>query len=250
MNTNTETTKVALVTGGAKRIGREICIALHQRGCRIILHYHQSAPEATGLCEELNALRANSAVALQASLDDTAAIETLAQKALTAFGQVDILINNASRFYPDKLGSITDAVWDELMGSNLKAPLFLAQALADSLRKQRGCIINLADIYAFNPLKSHTVYSIAKAGNLMLTRSLALELSPDVRVNSVCPGAILWPENAGAEDQLRQQQILDNTLLARSGDVSDIAGTVSFLALDAPFVNNQVIRVDGGRRDA
>lgn len=245
----TNNSPVALITGASKRIGREIALSLHTRGCRIVIHYHQSAEAALELNALMNGKEPASAVAIQANLDNDKEIQQLARKAKQAFGRVDILINNASRFYPDSIGAINAEIWDDLTGSNLKTPLFLSQALASELRQNKGCIINLADIYGHKPLKSHTVYSVAKAGNMMLTKSLALELAPDVRVNGVCPGAIIWPENASADSQKRQAQILENTLLGRKGEASDIASTVTFLALDAPFINGQIIHVDGGRKD-
>ena len=241
---------VALVTGGAKRIGAEICRTLHQRGFNIILHYRSSEKEATQLCQSLNAERSDSCTLYQASLDNLLDIEELACFAKQAWGRFDLLVNNASSFYPTPFLQAKENDWDELMSSNLKGAFFLSQQLAPALQKHQGCIVNIIDVYAQNPLKNHPVYCIAKAGLVAMTQSLALELGPDVRVNGVSPGAILWPEADGAkpgELVPAQQEIVKRTCLQRRGQPGDIAQTVVFLAQDAPFITGQVITVDGGR---
>ena len=241
---------VALVTGGAKRIGAEICHALHQRGFNIILHYRSSEKEAKQLCQSLNAERSNSCTLYQASLDKLVDIEELACFAKQAWGRFDLLVNNASSFYPTPFLQTIEADWNELMSSNLKGAFFLSQQLALALQKYQGCIVNIIDVYAQSPLKNHPVYCIAKAGLVAMTQSLALELGPDVRVNGVSPGAILWPEAETSEpDELdpAQQEIIKRTCLQRRGQPRDIAQTVAFLAQDAPFITGQVIAVDGGR---
>ena len=244
---NAENNKVALVTGGAKRIGAAIVKTLHTVGYNTIIHYRNSKEPAEALAAELNVLRANSAMCISADLNDTDAIQQLAENALNAWGQIDALVNSASCFYPTPIGNTTEKQWDELIGSNMKAPFFLAQALAPALKKQQGAIVNIADIYAEKPLAAHTVYCMAKAGNVMLTQSLARELAPHIRVNSVAPGAILWPEQGGATEKHTQQQLLAKIPLARTGLPTDIADTVLFLLRDAPYITGQIITVDGGR---
>lgn len=237
--------KAALITGGARRIGAVIARTLHAHGANVVVHYRSSAREAEQLCRELVALRAGSAVTVQADLTDTRALAPLVERAVAAFGRLDVLVNNASSFYPTPVGELTEEDWDDLVGSNLKAPLFLAQAATPHLREAQGLIVNLVDIHALRPLKRHTVYSIAKAGLVMLTRSLARELGPQIRVNAVAPGPVLWPEG-GIDGQL-QQEIIDRTALKRIGTPADIAQAVLFFATDAPFVTGQVLAVDGGR---
>lgn len=237
--------RVALLTGGARRVGAAIARRLHGAGLRLVLHYRRSADEARALQAELEAVRPDSVRLLPADLLDIAALPQLARQAVAAFGRVDALINNASTFYPTPVGEITEAHWDDLMGSNLKAPLFLSQALADELRARAGCIVNLADIHAARPLRRHTVYCAAKAGLVMLTQSLARELGPAVRVNAVAPGAILLPE--GGMDEATWRDIISRTALKRAGGPDDIARAVLFLLRDAPYVTGQVLPVDGGR---
>ena len=244
---NAENNKVALVTGGAKRIGSAIIKKLHTSGYNTIIHYRNSKESAEALATELNALRANSAVCISADLNKTDAIQQLAENALTAWGHIDALVNSASCFYPTPVGNTTESQWDELISSNMKAPFFLSQALAPALKKQQGAIVNIADIYAEKPLATRTVYCMAKAGNVMLTQSLARELAPYIRVNGVAPGAILWPEHGGASDHNSQQRLLDKIPLARTGLPTDIADTVLFLLRDAPYITGQIIAVDGGR---
>lgn len=237
--------KTVLITGAAKRIGAEISRMLHADGMNIVIHYRSSKDEAQALCNELNALRADSAIILQADLHQTSELATLVQQAADYWGRLDVLINNASTFYPTPVGEITEAHWDDLMGSNLKAPLFLSQAAMPHLRNSQGSIINIVDIHAFRPMKQHPVYCAAKAGLAMLTQSLARELGPDVRVNGVAPGAIIWPSSE--MDKLTQDAILDRTALKRQGEPRDIAATVRFLIRDADYITGQVIPVCGGR---
>lgn len=238
---------VALITGGARRIGAAIARELHQAGYNIVLHYRNSAEEADSLAHELNQLRPNSVRPLATELSELAALQQLAQHALNIWGRVDVLINNASAFYPTPLGNVTEAQWDDLMGSNLKAPFFLAQALTEELTENSGCIINIADIHAQRPLKEHPVYCAAKAGNIMLTQALARELAPHVRVNGIAPGAILWPEQENNLPEADKQNILKKIPLDRQGSPDDIARTVLFLVQDAPYITGQIIAVDGGR---
>ncbi len=242
-----EPTPVALITGAARRIGASIARALHAAGHRVIIHYRQSATEAQALCTELNRLRADSALALTADLSQLDDIQRLASQAAEHWQRLDLLINNASSFYPTPVDSATEEQWDDLIGSNLKAPFFLAQALAPSLKQSRGCIINMADIHAERPLKNHSLYCLAKAGNVMLTKSLAKELAPDIRVNGIAPGAIMWPEQESELSQTGKQEILQRIPLSRSGEAEDIAKTVLFLAQQAPYISGQILAVDGGR---
>jgi pteridine reductase len=237
--------QVVLITGGARRVGAEIARTLHAAGANLFIHYRSSAAAAKTLADGLNAIRPHSAAIHAAQLLREDAPEQLIAAVLEEFGRLDVLINNASSFYPTPVGSITLQQWDDLMGSNLKTPLFLSQAAAPSLREQRGLIINLIDIHALRPLKAHPVYSIAKAGLAMLTRSLARELGPQVRVNGIAPGPVLWPE--GAMDEVLRQEIINKTALKRHGSPQDIARTALFLAQDAPYITGQIIAVDGGR---
>ncbi len=234
---------VALITGSARRIGAEITRTLHQRGMRVIIHYRNSDAEAAALADQLNGVRPDSARLLQADLNNPDEVRRLGRDAVAAFGQVDLLVNNASSFYPTPIDDATDADWDALMHSNLRAPYLLSQALAATLRQQQGCIINIVDVYAEKPLEGHTLYCMAKAGLAMMTRSLARELGPHIRVNGVSPGPILWPE-AG---QMNQAAITASTALKRCGEPADIAGAVAWLAGDASFVTGQILAVDGGR---
>jgi pteridine reductase len=237
--------QVVLITGGARRVGAEIARTLHAAGANILIHYRSSAAAAIALAEEFNHMRAHSAAIFAAQLLSADAPDKLVAATLLEFGRLDILINNASSFYPTPMGQITLPQWDDLMGSNLKAPLFLAQAAAPSLRAQRGLIINMIDIHALRPLKAHPVYSAAKAGLAMLTRSLARELGPEIRVNGIAPGPVLWPE--GDMEQDLKREIIGKTALKRHGTPQDIARTALFLAKDAPYITGQIIAVDGGR---
>ncbi|MGQ9426258.1 pteridine reductase [Gilvimarinus sp. F26214L] len=245
--TQHENKKVALITGGARRIGAEIARQLHRAGYRIVIHHNRSAGEAAALCESLNQLRSESAVVAAGDLCDMNALRNLAHLAQRHWNRLDVLVNNASSFYPTPVGDISETDWDNLVGTNLKAPLFLSQALAPALKSTGGCIINLADVHAERPLSGHPVYCAAKAGNVMLTKSLAKELAPDVRVNGIAPGAILWPENDGELSESDKQNILQKIALKRIGSPADIARTVLFLVTEAPYVTGQIIAVDGGR---
>lgn len=242
---NPQTAPVVLITGAARRVGAEIVRMLHSEGYNIALHYRSSSEDADTLAEKLNRIRPDSVKTLQGDLEDTSSLPALVDKANRFWDRLDVLINNASSFYPTKIGTITEADWENLFGSNLKGPLFLSQAAADALKKSKGCIINIVDIHADRPLKHHTVYCCAKAGLVMLTKSLARELGPDVRCNAVAPGAIMWPETDQSEDE--KQDIVSRTALKRSGSPQDIAKTVRFLVKDAPYVTGQIISVDGGR---
>jgi len=236
---------VVLITGGARRVGAAIVRSLHGAGARVLIHHRDSAVDARTLAAELNAARAGSAAIESGDLLDAAVPDRLVAATLHQFGRLDILVNNASTFYPTVVGGITPADWDDLMGTNLKAPLFLSQAAAPSLRAAQGLIINIVDIHALRPLKRHPVYSVAKAGLAMLTRSLARELGPEIRVNGIAPGPVLWPERA-VEETLKRE-IIAKTALKRHGTPEDIARTALFLAADAPYITGQIITVDGGR---
>ena len=235
----------ALVTGAAKRIGAVIARTLHEAGANVAIHYHRSAAEADQLAAELNRQRPNSAFTISADVRDIAALERMANDVVARTGRLDVLVNNASNFYPTPLGTVTPEQWHDLVGSNLKAPLFLSQALLPSLRAARGVIVNIVDVHWQRPLREHPVYGAAKAGLAMLTRSLAKDLGPDIRVNGVSPGAILWPDE-GMSESLRAS-IIKQTALKRSGEPEDIASAVLFLVRDAPYVTGQIIAVDGGR---
>ena len=237
--------KVILVTGAARRIGAAIVTCLHENGARVAVHYDSSADDAAQLTAGLNQVRENSAITIQADLKVIADLPGLIDSVVSWGGRLDGLVNNASRFYATPVGSITEQHWDDLLGSNLKAPLFLSQAAAPQLRKNGGAIINIVDIHSQRPLRDHAVYGPAKAGLAMLTRSLAKDLAPDVRVNGVSPGAILWPEDGMTESV--QQSILQQVPLQRAGDPQDIAACVLYLLRDAVYVTGQVIAVDGGR---
>lgn len=239
------TGKVALVTGAARRIGAAISRCLHQEGASVAIHYRGSRAEAEALCADLNASRPNSALAVQSDLTEIDGLPALIETISAWQGRLDILINNASSFYPTPIGQITAAHWDDLVGSNLKAPLFLSQAAQVELRKARGVIINIVDIHAQRPLRHHAVYGSAKAGLAMLTRALAKDLAPEIRVNGVSPGAILWPD-AGMSEQTRAS-ILRQIPAGRPGDAADIAACVLYLVRDAGYVTGQIIAVDGGR---
>jgi pteridine reductase len=237
--------KVALVTGAAQRIGAAVVRALHAEGMQVALHYRRSREPAEALAAELNAQRPASVALFQADLLGRGRPERLVEKVVGTWGRLDVLVNNASSFYPTPVGTVTEEVWEGLIGTNLKAPFFLAQAAAPHLKLSRGCIVNLADIHGLRPLKEYPVYSVTKAGLLMLTRALARELGPEVRVNAVAPGAILWPEEG--VDELTRQRILSRTALKRQGRPEDVARAVRFLVRDADYVTGQVVTVDGGR---
>ena len=235
----------ALITGAGKRIGAAIARALHDAGANVAIHYFSSSADADRLADELNEIRASSALALQADLRSVTAIQGLVEAMVETTGRLDLLVNNASTFYPTPLGSITEEQWNDLIGANLKAPLFLSQAALPYLRQAHGCIVNIVDVHSQRPLRHHVVYGPAKAGLAMLTRSLAKDLGPDIRVNGVSPGAILWPED-GLPDKV-QQSIIREIALRRVGAPEDIAGAVLYLARDATYVTGQILAVDGGR---
>jgi pteridine reductase len=236
-----------LVTGAARRIGAVVAKRLHAAGACVALHYHRSRREAESLCAGFNAARPGSCVTVQADLLDVAALERIVNEAVDAFGRLDGLVNNASSFYATPFGGIGKAAWEDLVGTNLRAPLFLAQAAAAHLRRSRGAIVNVVDIHAERPLEDFAVYSVAKAGLAGLTRSLAVELAPQVRVNGVAPGAILWPDEGRHFDAAERERITAQTPLARTGNPEDIAGAVKYFLFDAPFVTGQILAVDGGR---
>jgi pteridine reductase len=236
--------QAVLVTGAARRVGAEIARALHAAGADVVLHYRSSQTQAARLAASLNARRARSAVTLQADLLETSRLESLVADATAAFGRLDILVNNASSFHPTPMGTIGERDWESLVGSNLKAPLFLAQAAARDLAAARGLLLNLVDIHGLRPLKHYAVYSVAKAGLIMLTKALARELAPDVRVNAVAPGPVMWPDTA---DEALKEKVVSRTLLKRPGSAVDVARAVLFFAASAPYVTGQILAVDGGR---
>lgn len=245
MQSAPHTAHTVLVTGAARRIGACIAQTLHARGCNVILHYRGSSDEVTQLAAELNGQRPDSASIVQADLADDASIEGMAREVSSRTGQLGLLVNNASRFFPTTPGATTRAQWDDLMTSNLSGPYFLTQALLPLLTAANGSVVNILDVYAVRPLRGHAVYSMAKAGLQMMTLALARELGPSVRVNGVAPGAILWPENdmSGAD----QEKILARTVMGKAGSPEDIASAVAYLGLDATYVTGQVLAVDGGR---
>ena len=246
-NSNAKNTiaKTALVTGGSKRIGATTVRLLHQAGYNVIIHCRLSRQSADALAEELNSIRNDSAAVIHGNLNDETIYNNLIEQAFKCWHRLDVLINNASSFYPTPVGSITMDDWNNLINSNMKAPLFLAQAAAPYLKKTQGNIINMIDVHAQRPMKQHPVYCAAKAGLAMLTMSLAKELGPDIRVNGVAPGAILWPENDMSEHN--KKLIVERTSLKRPGEPIDIAKTILFLARDANYITGQIIAVDGGR---
>jgi pteridine reductase len=239
--------KVILVTGGARRVGAATCRRLHAQGANLVVHYRASESEARALQTELDQVRPGSVALVQANLLETARLPRLIDETVSQFGRLDALVNNASSFFPTPLGEITEDGWEDLIGSNLKAPLFLSQAAAPQLKRQQGCIVNIVDIHSEWPLKRYVVYNAAKGGLASLTRSLAVELAPEVRVNGISPGPILWPEAGEWMDEASRQHIIGRTLLKRTGEPDDIARTVSFLIADAPYITGQIIAVDGGR---
>lgn len=240
-------TKTALITGGAKRVGLAISQALHAEGVNVMIHYNRSEQEAQALQASLNAIRPNSAATVQADLSNNELVPSLVDKTIATFGQLDILVNNASSYYPTKIGDINEENWHDLIASNLKAPVFLAQAAAEQLTAHGGCIVNITDMHIERPKKGYIIYSVAKAGLVTLTKSLAHELSPNVRVNAVAPGPVQWPENNPQFDQSYKERVVNQTLLKRIGDPTDIAKAVKFLVFDAPFITGHVMAVDGGR---
>ena len=241
--------KVVLITGGAKRVGAATCRRLHSAGANLMLHYRVSAGEARLLQAELNHQRKDSVALIQADLLDVAKLPAMVEQTVQSFGRLDALVNNASSFFQTPVGEITAAAWEDLIGTNLRAPLFLSQAAAPALKKSQGAIVNITDIHAERPLKNYVVYSVAKAGLVGLTRSLARELAPEVRVNAIAPGPILWPDDESF-DELSRQRIISHTPLKREGTPEDIAKAVHFLLAEATYVTGETINVDGGRHVA
>lgn len=237
--------KTVLITGGARRVGAAIARQLHGAGANLVVHYRNSAKDADALIAALNAARPKSAATFQADLLEMDRLPVLVEFAVSTFGGLDVLVNNASTFYETPIGKVTPQAWDDLLGTNLKVPLFLSQAAAPELAKSSGLIINIVDIHALRPLRNYTVYCAAKAGLQMLTRSLAKELGPGIRVNGISPGPVLWPEQGG--DQQARAKIIQRTILQRMGSPEDIARTALFFAASAPFVTGQILAVDGGR---
>lgn len=237
------TGKTVLITGAARRVGAGIARHLHSKGMNIVMHYHTSEQDALRLVGALNRERANSATLVQADLLNAEAFTTLAATALEFTGRLDVLINNASQFYPNRMGETTTAQWRELVGTNMQAPFFLAQACLTPLRANRGCIINITDVHGVRPLKDYSIYSAAKAGLLMLTQTMARELGPEIRVNAISPGPIIWPENMPEETK---QAIIEKTVLKRAGGPEDIAKAAWFLIEEAGYMTGQVLNVDGG----
>lgn len=235
------------ITGAARRVGAAIVQTLHAAGANVIIHCNRSKKEGDALAQALNASRANSAKVLQGDLMASNALKGLVDQAASAFGRLDGLVNNASTFYATPLGKVSEDDWLDLLGSNLKAPLFLSQAAAPYLQRTAGSIVNIIDIHTERPLKDFLVYNAAKAGLAGLTRALALELAPDVRVNGVSPGAILWPDDLSGYPEAERERIVEQTPLKRVGSGEDIARTVKFLMLDAPYITGQILPVDGGR---
>ena len=242
---NDHINKWVLITGGDKRIGATIARTLHAQEMNLVIHFNTSSDDANELCSELNLIRDDSAIAIGANLTNQNEVESLITKVIEKTGQLDVLINNASSFYPTPIEDITLDDWDNLVGTNLKAPLFLCKYAALHLKESKGCIINMVDIHASKPLKNHPIYGPAKSGLVMLTRSLAKDMAPAVRVNGIAPGMILWPENEPSEEI--KQKVVDQIPLKRSGEPNDIAQTVLFLIEHADYITGQIIAVDGGR---
>ena len=236
--------KVVLITGAAHRIGATTARLLHDQGMNIVLHYRHSREAAEKLQLELEHLRADSVVLAQADLHHTHELRQLAKQAAQVWGRLDVLINNASSFYPTPVESALVEQWDDLMGSNVKAPFFLSQAAAPYLKEQQGCIVNIVDIHAERPLRNFPLYSMAKAALGMMTKALAAELGPEIRVNGVAPGAILWPENLENADK---EKIISRTFLKRRGSPDDIAKAILYLIRDAGYMTGQILAIDGGR---
>ncbi|MEE9452095.1 MAG: pteridine reductase [Gammaproteobacteria bacterium] len=238
--------KIALITGAARRIGAEIAGYLHNKDINVVIHYHHSQAEAKQLCQTLNKKRANSACALAADLNDTQQISLLAKQAIAHWGRLDVLVNNASTFFSTDFHTATASQWDQCFNTNLKAPFFLSQALADSLKKHAGCIVNIADIHALKPLHHYSFYSMAKAGLVMMTQSLAKTLAPEIRVNAIAPGSTLWPEGDNQLNDHAKTKIIAKIPLQQQGSPTHIAHTVDFL-IENSHITGQVITVDGGR---
>ena len=247
METKPLDSKVGLITGAARRIGAAIAETLHHEGMNVVLHYNASEEEAQILCNKLNQIRPNSAATLQGDLLAPEIDKSLINQAYQIWGRLDLLVNNASRFYRTPFGKVTEYAWDDLITSNLRAPFFLSQAAAPYLAEHKGRIINISDIHAWRPMRNYSVYCITKTGILMLTRALAKELAPDVMVNAIAPGAIVWPEGENSLTPEEKEGIITRTPLGRHGNVQDIARVALFLARDADFMTGEVMAVDGGR---
>jgi len=245
MNARNEQRPVALITGAAKRVGATIARTLHAAGYDLALHYRRSRAEMDALCAELETVRAGGTCAIAGELADAECLPRIVEQCIGRFGRLDALINNASAFYPTPLDTATPGQWDELFASNARAPFFLSQAAASHLRSTQGCIVNMVDIYAERPLPRHPLYSMAKAALAMMTQALAKELGPEVRVNGIAPGAVLWPESGVAYAD--QQELVARTPLQRTGSPQDVATAVLFLVRDAKFTTGQILHVDGGR---
>ncbi|MEX1216479.1 pteridine reductase [Saccharospirillum sp.] len=243
INQESATAPVVFLTGAARRVGAETARVFHAAGYRVVIHYRSSEPDAIALVEALNQARPDSAACIQSALDTRSSIQAAADDAIAVFGQVDVLINNASSFFPTPWGEITEDAINPLMHSNLLLPMAMIQALAPELKRREGAIINLVDIHALRPLANHPAYSAAKAGLVSLTKSAALDLAPRVRANAIAPGAILLPEHEGAD---HEQSLIDQVPLNRMGSPTDIAEAALFLAT-APYITGQILAVDGGR---
>jgi len=239
--------KVVLITGAARRVGAEIAAILHEAGCNIVLHYHRSAAEAKQLCAFFNEKREHSAITLRADLSDIPRLNHLVEQAAQEWGHLDVLINNASRFYKTAVGQVTESSWDDLLNTNLKAPFFLCQAAVKYLQERKGCIVNLGDVHGERPMRDYGVYCISKAGLLMLTQTLAKEWGPSIRVNAVSPGAVMLPEGENVLTPEQEEKILSRTALRRHGSSQDVAKAVLYLVANADYVTGTVLTVDGGR---
>jgi pteridine reductase len=239
--------QVAIITGGAKRVGAAISRRLHKANIDIIIHYRNSDTEANSLQEQLNKIRKGSASIIQADLLDPNSYSLIINEAIKVYGQLNFLINNASSYYPTNINDINELNWNELIVSNLKAALFLSKEASPFLKKSNGSIINITDAHITNPKKNYIIYSIAKSGLTTLTKSLALELGPEIRVNAVAPGPVLWPDKSSEFDALYRKKVISQTMLKKVGDADDIAKAVEFLLLNAPFITSHILNVDGGR---
>ena len=240
-------TQIAIVTGGAKRIGASICRRLHKSNINLIIHYKTSEKEAISLQDELNKQRKNSASLIQADLLDPKSYSKIIKEAIKIYGQLNFLINNASTYYPTKINQIDQLNWDNLIGSNLKAPLFLCKEAAPFLKENNGSIINITDAHITKPKENYIIYSIAKAGLTTLTKSLAQELGPEIRVNAVAPGPVLWPENSNEFNSSYRKKVISQTMLKKVGEPDDVAKAVEFLLLNSNFITSHILNVDGGR---
>ena len=240
-------TQIAIVTGGAKRIGASICRRLHKSNINLIIHYKTSEKEAISLRDELNKQRKNSASLIQADLLDPKSYSKIINEAIKIYGQLNFLINNASTYYPTKINQIDQLNWDNLIGSNLKAPLFLCKEAAPFLKENNGSIINITDAHITKPKENYIIYSIAKAGLTTLTKSLAKELGPEIRVNAVAPGPVLWPENSNEFNSSYRKKVISQTMLKKVGEPDDVAKAVEFLLLNSNFITSHILNVDGGR---